>query len=213
VRAALKGGPVQRPWFGASLQQITPDIADSLGLDRPAGALVKNVHHRGPAAKAGIQERDVIVSVDGQEVGDPQAFTYRFITKGIGGMAELGIVRNGRPLKATVTLIAPVEDPPRDERTLSGRHPLSGAKVANLSPAVADELGMEDGDKGVVILDVQAQTPAQQLGVQRGDIIVGVNNNNVGSVAGLVAALQGSQGAWQLSLERNGRLFNVTIQD
>ena len=212
VHAALKGGKVQRPWLGASLQPVTADIADSLGLDRPTGALVKEVHANGPAARAGIAAGDVIVGVDGKPVQDPQAFQYRFATKGLGGSAELGLIRKGQAVKATVVLIAPVEDPPRDVRDLSGRHPLAGAKVANLSPAVAVELGLDDTAKGVVVLEVAEKTPAQRLGVQRGDVILGINNGKVGSVAELVAALAASRGGWRLSLERGGRLFNLTIQ-
>jgi Do/DeqQ family serine protease len=212
VQAALKGGKVQRPWLGASLQPVTSDIADSLGLDRPSGALVKDVHANGPAARAGIHAGDVIVSVDGKPVQDPQAFQYRFATKGLGGSADLSVVRKGQPVKATVALIAAVEDPPRDMRDLSGNHPLAGAKVANLSPAVAAELGLDDEGRGVVVLEVEEKTPAQRLGVQRGDVIVGINNSKVGSVAELVTALTPSRGGWRLSLERGGRLFNLNIQ-
>ncbi|MBC8012939.1 MAG: trypsin-like peptidase domain-containing protein, partial [Methyloceanibacter sp.] len=91
VQSALKGGKVQRPWLGASLQAVTPDIADSLGLDTPSGALVAKVHGKGPAAKAGLRAGDVVVSVDDKKVQDPQGFQYRFVTKGIGGAAELGV--------------------------------------------------------------------------------------------------------------------------
>src|SRR3990172_2588312 len=89
VQSALKGGKVQRPWLGASLQPVTPDIADSLGLDTPSGALVAKVHAKGPAAKAGLQAGDIVVSVDDKPVQDPQGFQYRFVTKGIGGAAAL----------------------------------------------------------------------------------------------------------------------------
>jgi Do/DeqQ family serine protease len=212
VQAAVKGGKVQRPWLGASLQPVTSDIADSLGLDRPSGALVKDVHANGPAARAGIHAGDVIVSVDGKPVQDPQAFQYRFATKGLGRSADLSVIRKGQPIKATVALIAAVEDPPRDMRHLSGNHPLAGAKVANLSPAVAAELGLDDEGRGVVVLEVEEKTPAQRLGVQRGDVIVGINNSKVGSVAELVTALTSSRSGWRLSLERGGRLFNLNIQ-
>ena len=155
VQSALKGGKVQRPWLGASLQTLTPDIADSLGLDAPSGALIAKVHAKGPAARAGLLAGDVVVSVDGKKVQDPQGLQYRFITKGVGGSTELGVVRKGQPVKTTITLIAPIEDPPRDVRDLPGRHPLAGCKVANLSPAVAQEVGMDDDTReGVVVLEV-----------------------------------------------------------
>jgi Do/DeqQ family serine protease len=213
VQAALKGGSVQRPWLGASLQPVTPDIADSLGLTTPSGALVSNVAANGPAARAGLHAGDVVVGVDDKEVKDPQALQYRFVTKGIGGQADLSVLRKGQRLKATIALIAPVEDPPRDARDLGGHHPLTGCKVANLSPAVTQELGIEDDSRlGVVVLEVKDKTPADRLGVKRGDIIVGINNEKVKSVAELVSALELAGGGWRLSLERGGKLFNLAIQ-
>ena len=213
VQSALKGGKVQRPWLGATLQTVTPDIAESLGLATPSGALVAKVHAKGPAAKAGLLAGDVVVSVDDKPVQDPQAFQYRFVTQGIGGAAELGVLRKGQKVKATVTLIPPVEDPPRDVRDLQGRHPLTGCKVANISPAVAQEVGLDDDTReGVVVLEVQDKTPAARLGVKRGDIVVGINNEKVKSVAGLVSALEAADGGWRLSVERGGKVFNLAIQ-
>jgi Do/DeqQ family serine protease len=212
VQSALKGGTVQRPWLGATLQPVTPDIAESLGLATPSGALVAKVSAKGPAAKAGLAAGDVVVGVDDKEVRDPQAFEYRFITKGIGGSAELSFLRKGQRMKTTIALLAPVEDPPRDARELTGRHPLSGCEVANLSPAVAQELGIDDDTRqGVVVLDVKDKTPAARLGVKRGDIVVDLNNQKVGSVAQLAAALDLSGDRWRLSIERDGKMFNLTI--
>jgi len=99
VQSALKGGRVQRPWLGATLQTVTPDIAESLGLETPSGALVAKVHAKGPAAQAGLRAGDVVVSVDDKEVKDPQAFQYRFVTKGLGGAADLGVLRKGQKIK------------------------------------------------------------------------------------------------------------------
>jgi Do/DeqQ family serine protease len=213
VQSALKGGKVQRPWLGAALQTVTPDIAESLGLATPSGALVAKVHAKGPAARAGLKAGDVVVSVDDKPVQNPQAFQYRFVTKGIGGAVELGVLRKGQQVKASITLIAPVEDPPRDARDLEGRHPLTGCTVANISPAVAAEVGIDDDMRdGVVVLDVKDKTPAARLGVKRGDIVVGINNEKVKSVAQLAAALDAADGGWRLSVERGGKVFNLTIQ-
>jgi Do/DeqQ family serine protease len=213
VQSALKGGKVQRPWLGAALQKLTPDVAESLGLAAPSGALVAKVHAKGPAAKAGLRAGDVVVSVDEKPVQNPEGFEYRFVTKGIGGSAELGVVRKGQKVKANIVLVTPVEDPPRDARDLTGRHPLAGCKVANLSPAVAQEIGMDDDTRdGVVVLEVEQQTPAARLGVRRGDIVVAVNDEKVTSVAQLDQILAASGGGWRLAVERGGKLFNIAIQ-
>jgi len=213
VQAALKGGKVQRPWLGASLQPVTPDIADSLGLTTPSGALVSNVRADGPAARAGLHAGDVVVGVDDKPVQDPHAFQYRFVTKGIGSQANLSVLRKGQKLTTTISLIAPVEDPPRDTRDLDGHHPLTGCKVANLSPAVAQEIGMDDDTRtGVVVLEVKDKTPAARIGVKRGDIVVAINNEKVKSVAQLVTALESADGGWRLSVERGGKVYNLAIQ-
>jgi Do/DeqQ family serine protease len=214
VQSALKGGKIQRPWFGASLQSLTPDIAESLGLDRPKGALVTSLHAKGPAQEAGLKVGDVVVSVDDQAVQDPEAFQYRFVTKGVGGTADLGVFRKGKMFQAKVALIAPVEDPPRDTRDLDGPNPLSGSTVENLSPAVAQELGMEDEDsqQGVVVTKVDQSSNAGRLGIRRGDLIVGLNNEKIKSVKQLAALLETSGGGWRLAIERGGKVFDLAIQ-
>jgi len=213
VQSALKGGKLQRPWFGASLQPLNADLAESLGLDRPSGAMVTSTHKKGPARRAGLQVGDVVVSIDDKTVQDPEALQYRFVAKGVGGTAKLGVYRNRKTLTATISLIAPIEDPPRDARALEGRHPFSGSKVANLSPAVAQELGLEDDSKeGVVVLEVTRGSNAGRLGLRRGDIVVGINNEKVSSVEQLNLLLQLETGGWRLSVERGGKVFNLAIQ-
>jgi S1-C subfamily serine protease len=175
--------------------------------------LIAKVHAQGPAARAGLRAGDVVVSVDDKPVQNPQGFQYRFVTKGIGGSAELGVLRKGQKLKTTITLVAPAEVPPRDARELVGRNPLAGCKVANLSPAVALEVGLDDDTReGVIVTEVREKTLAARLGVRRGDIVVAVNNENVKSVAQLVGILAVSNGGWRLSVERGGKVFNLAIQ-
>ncbi len=102
VVASAKGGgtTVKRPWLGAKLQNVTPDIAESLGLKRPAGALVATVMEKSPAARAGLKTGDLIVAIDGQTVDDQNAFDYRFATKALGGTAQIGMVRGGKEVNA-----------------------------------------------------------------------------------------------------------------
>ncbi len=144
VVASAEGGSgaVKRPWLGAKLQEVTPDIADSLGLQRPSGALVASVVADSPAAHAGIKTGDVIVSVDGTEVDDPNAFNYRFATKPLGGSAQLGVMRQGHAIVVPVALQS-LPDTPREEVEISAASPFLGATVANLSPALADEMRLD----------------------------------------------------------------------
>ncbi len=213
VQSALDGREVQRPWFGASLQPLTSDIAESVGLDRPAGAMVTRVHEKGPAKTAGLQVGDVIISVDDKPVQDPEAFEYRFVTKGVGGTVELGLYRDGKRFRATITMVEPIEEPPRDARDLKGNHPFAGSRVANLSPAVISELGLDDdSETGVVVVKVEGRSNAGRLGLRRGDIIVGVNEHEISTVKQLTVVLEQQRGRWQLAIERGGKVFNLAIQ-
>ena len=205
VASAEHGGKaVERPWLGAKLQAVTPDIADSLGLARPTGALVVNVLHDSPAAQAGLKPGDLILSVDGQSVDDPNAFDYRFATKPLGGSAELGLRRNGKMLNVKVALrIAP--ELPLDEITIRSRSPFSGAKVANLSPALADELQLKNAEQGVVILDVDAGSYASNIGFRRGDVIVSVNNQRIEKTQDLARVVSAPTRTWRVIMRRGGR--------
>jgi Do/DeqQ family serine protease len=212
VVASAKGGSnaVQRPWLGAKLQQLTPDLADSMKLKRPAGALVADVAPGGPAAQAGLKAGDVIIAVDNQPVDDPNAFDYRFATKPLGGTATLGLLRAGNELSVKVALrTAP--STPRDEITIRSRSPFSGAKVANLSPALADELQLQNADEGVVVVDVDNGSYASNLGFRRGDIIVSVNGAAIAKTHDLERATEQPSRSWQIVIRRGGQQISAVF--
>jgi Do/DeqQ family serine protease len=212
VVASAKGGgkAVKRPWLGARLQTVTPEIAETLGLKAPNGALVANVTPGSPAARAGLKLSDLIVSIDGQSIEDLNAFDYRFATRPLGGTAQIDIQRNGKPVKLTVALeVAP--DTGRDEIVLTGRSPLQGAKVANISPAVADELHLDSSTEGVVVTDLADGGTAAGVGFQKGDIILAVNNKKIEKTADLEKATRESARLWRITVVRGGQQINVTL--
>jgi Do/DeqQ family serine protease len=211
VASAKTGGSaVKRPWLGAKLQAVTPEIADSINLKRPAGALVANVQPGSPAARAGFKPGDVLISVDGQDVDDPNAFDYRFATKPLGGTAKIGVVRDGQTTTLQVALqTAP--DTPRDEMTIRSRSPFFGAKVANLSPALADELQLRNVDSGVVILDVEDGSIARNVGFQRGDIIEQVNDEKIQKTHDLERAAKQPNRAWRIIFIRGGQQITAAF--
>ena len=212
VQSALQGTRVRRPWFGAKLQPVTPDLADSLGLDRPTGALIKQVAEGSPAEKAGLKQGDVIVGVDSKQVADPRAFRYRFTTQGIDGTADLNVVRNGGIRTVKVALMAAPEEPPRDVRVLEGEHPFQGIRVANLSPALAEELSREDDTSGVVVLGVRRGSISSSVGfLRRGDIIVSLHNQPVRSTKHLEEVSRRPARNWPITVRRRGKLVSVVI--
>lgn len=210
IDAARSGQKLRRPWFGAQMQPVTQDIADSLGFSRPSGALVQTVHPKSPAARAGLKRGDVIIAVDGREIAQPEDFTYRFSTQKIGGSVTVEYRRGGKKRKAAVKVLAAVEDPPRNETVIKGRNPFSGAQIANLSPALADELKMDVDETGVIILRT-GRGAARRVGFRRGDIIVAIEDRRVENVGDAVSVLKQRRRDWLVTIKRNGRIFETTV--
>ena len=211
AEAAISGNKVQRAWLGAQLQHVTPDIAEGLGLDRPQGVLVTEIVPNGPAEDAGLQIGDLILSVGDKAVDSPDAFGYRFATAGLGETVSLTVRRQGREIKLSLKAMAAPEEPKRDARTIKDFSPFAGATVMNLSPAVAQELGMETGLKGVVVAEIARGSQAQRLGLKKGDIVRVINGESVKSTRALHTLSQQDFRLWRLEIERDGRLIRTVI--
>jgi Do/DeqQ family serine protease len=212
VIASAQGGSsvVRRPWLGAKLQAVTPEIAEGLGLKRPAGALVASVTPKSPAARAGLKTGDLLVAVDGQPVDDPNAFDYRFATKPLGGQAQLGIVRSGRESRLGVGLESAPETP-RNEVVIQSRSPFLGAKVANLSPALAEELRLDSAAEGVAVVAVADGSVAQSIGFQKGDVVLTVNSEAIAKTADLQRVAAQPTRLWRITILRGGQQLSVVF--
>ncbi|MBO0752780.1 MAG: trypsin-like peptidase domain-containing protein, partial [Bradyrhizobiaceae bacterium] len=212
VIASAQGGSkvVRRPWLGAKLQAVSQEIAETLGLKRPAGALVVSVVPRSPADRAGMRTNDLVVSVDGQDIDDVNAFDYRFATKPLGGQATVVVRRDGRDVKLAVPLET-LPDTPRDEAVIKTRSPFLGAKIANLSPALAEELHMDIDAKGVVVTAVENGSTADIFGLQRGDVVLVVNNVKIETTHDLVNVISRPSKLWRLTIQRGGQQISATF--
>ena len=213
VVAAAKGGvrQVRRPWLGATLQPVSREIAESLGLERPAGALVADLVEGGPGAQAGLKRGDVVIEVDGQGVDDPESLGYRLGTKSIGATATLNVQRNGRKVALPLKLAPAPETPPREALTLSGRSPFSGATVVNLSPAVTEEFSIEAFREGVVITEVAQGSAAANVGLQKGDVILAVNDAKIARTGELQRLTDTRRNWWKLTLGRGGQVITTAL--
>ncbi|MBT3397171.1 MAG: Do family serine endopeptidase, partial [Alphaproteobacteria bacterium] len=193
VRAVLanaKAGRrrILRPWLGAATQVVTTDIATSLGMKRPRGVMVRALYRNGPADRSGMAVGDVILAIDGHAVASPKALNFRMGTRMIGNTVRFDIWRDEETKTLTLKLVAAPETPPRDITELRGRQPMAGATVANLSPALAEELGLGNLVSGVLIVKLAPRSTAQRFRFRQGDRILKVNGIRIGLVADLVAA-------------------------
>lgn len=210
VEGAYQGG-VRFPWIGADGQPVTNEIANAMKLGRPQGVLLKSVFPGGPAAQAGLKTGDVVQAVDGADVDDMQGLNYRIATHKPGDSIRLKVFADGRSRELTAKLALPPESPRRETTTLSGRNPLTGVKVENLSPAVALDLQMNLFAKGVVVRAVAPNSFAGQSGLQPGDIVRSINGRPANDVRTLKGLLDGARGHWDFIFERDGRRMSLTV--
>ena len=211
VASIVAGGRLARAWLGVQGESVTPDIAETLGLARPSGVLVDEVYAEGPASRAGVRAGDVILKVDGRPVDDADSLRYRVATKPVNTTASLTINRKGRQLTLPIALAAPPESVPREATDIAGDFPLSGLTVVNLSPAVAEELGIDSFQRGVAVSRVSPGTPAARLGFKPGDVILSLNGVEMASVHDLKDVIGRQPTTWRLSFRRGGRVLNVVI--
>ena len=201
VATSAAGGRIVRPWLGVSMQRITADLAHGLGLARPAGLVVKEVFADGPGERAGLKRNDVIVALREQPIDDEAGLRFRLATLDVDAIVPLRVIRGGQEITLQMALAAPPEDPPRDKSALDGRQPLSGATVLNLSPAVADELGLAEWRPGIFVIEIRPGSYAARF-VRPGDMVVALNGQDVKNVAALKKAI--AAGVTSITISRNG---------
>ncbi len=203
---------VRRPWFGARLQGVTPDIAEGLGLDRPTGVMVAAVFDKSPAEEAGLKRGDVILQLDGQAVEDPDSFGYRLATRPLGGTASVNVLRGRNRLTLPVKMMIAPETRPRDPVRITGRGPFSGLTLVNLSPAVAEELTIEVGSEGVAVMEVDPDSPSGQIGFQKGDILVAINRDKIAVSRDVERLTRDRARGWEITVNRKGQVFTTVVR-
>ncbi|NKB52996.1 MAG: Do family serine endopeptidase [Rhizobiaceae bacterium] len=203
---------VLRPWIGAKFQSVTSDIAESLGMARPTGALIAGLTKDGPAERAGLRMGDVILSIDGKPVPHMDALGYRLATAGIGRVIEMTVMSQNATRNIEFELSVPPEVPLRDIRRLGGRSPFTGATVANLSPRLALEYDLSSDDLGVVVLSIDRRSPAARFGIRAKDIIVTVNDQNIVDTAMLDEMTRKRSNGWSYVINRGGKLYRQFVR-
>jgi serine protease Do len=218
-------GETRRGWLGVRIQEVTDDLAEGLGLDKAKGALVAGVTEKGPAAVAGVQPGDVIVTFDGKEVAKMSDLPRMVADTAIGKDVEVGIVRKGKPetLKVKLGRLEESEEAAAEQGPEGGAKPESvitsvvGMKLSAITPELKDKFKLADTVKGVVVAEVEANSPAGEKRVQPGDVIVEVAQEAVDTpekVSARIEALkkEGRKTALLLLSNPTGELRFVAVR-
>jgi Do/DeqQ family serine protease len=209
AETGISGGALVRPWFGARLQPVTTDLADSLGLGQARGALISELAPDGPAKQAGFQDGDVILSVDGFAIEQPSAFDFRLATKPVGATADLQFFRGGKTEDKVITLQAPPDA--GKPVAISGNTRFAGTSVETVTPAVAQDLGLPYDTRGVLVSSVTAGSPADDMGLRAGDLIISLNGTATADAESFGKLANARPQSWRVVLQRGGRVVRAEV--
>lgn len=210
VRAVVdqaKGGSdaFERPYIGARFDEVTSEMAESLGMNRPAGAIVVGIIKNGPAEQGGLGVGDVVLAINGQRIEHTDALGYRLATLAIGDVVELDVFSRGELVTMRMTLASrPAEERARSV-SLDGRGPFSGVEISNITEEIRRQLRLNRQTNGVVIIDIERGSPAVRAGFRPGDIIESVNGTAITDIDTMQRVVDEGGRSWRFRLNRGGR--------
>ena len=208
----VKTGKVSRGYLGVSIRDLDEGLAKQFKVPDAAGALAEDVTPGGPADKAGLKTGDVIRKLNGQVIGEAGQLTLQVTNLSPGSVATLDILRDGQPMTLKVTL----GERPSDLSARAGggsvqQGTLRGIAVENLTPSIRDQLGLPSNVTGVVIAQVDPNSPAGQYGLQEGDVIESINRQPVRNVGDFNKLAAQAKGQTLLRINRQGNGLFVVI--
>jgi serine protease Do len=212
ARSIIKYGKVIRGWLGISIQDLTPELAKSLGISREHGALVTDVTKDSPAERGGMKRGDLIIAYDGKPVEDPTSLRNMVANTAPGKEADIRVLRNGKEVSLKVR-IGEMPEQAKVTRTTEQQNALSGVTVQEITPAVREALGLPGSVKGVVIADVNETSPASGV-LAKNDVIEEINRIEVRSLKDYesLASKIGPKEGVLLLIYRSGGYIYVTIK-
>ncbi|HEX2590124.1 MAG TPA: DegQ family serine endoprotease [Rhizomicrobium sp.] len=208
VNQLITKGHVTRGWLGVQIQSITPEIASSLGMDDPKGAIVANVVPGSPAAKAGLVQGDIVVALNNKQIEDSRDLTRRVASLPVDSKATFTVNRQGSVKTLTATITARGEDkvasndagPSKGAEIEPRQASVMGLGLSALTPDVRRTFNVDDGASGVLITKVDPNSDAAQNGVQPGDILVSVSRAPVRTPADVQAQVNAAKTAGRKSV-------------
>ncbi|WP_435256570.1 trypsin-like peptidase domain-containing protein [Thioclava sp. FR2] len=199
-----------RPWAGVTGQSVDAALADALGLPRPDGVVLSEIHPESPFAKAGLKAGNVVLSLDGAPTNTPQEMIFRMAAIGVGNTVVVDYVTENGPNRAEVTLIAPPDTPARKAVTIVEDVAFRGLSAAQINPAVASELGLSMSKSGVVV--TAAKDMAARVGFLPGDVILGVNGKAITTTDELLRAATENTRRWAVDLLRGEQILRLRFR-
>jgi serine protease Do len=218
VVAQLKEkGTIDRGWLGIAMQTITPDLARALGREKAEGALVASVQPDSPAAKAGLQQGDVVIAAGGEPIRTPRDLARIVADARPGTRLDMNLARDGKERTLPVTVGAPQEQTASLEAPEEGvdSGPKVGLALAPLTAQARSQLGLDSSAKGAVVASVEPGSPAAESGLRRGDVIVKVGDRSVDgprSVAAELRAARKDRRAVPVLVLRDGTPYYVALE-
>ena len=197
----IEFGEVKRGLLGIKGSEMTPDMAKAFNTDAQRGAFVSEVLPKSAAAKAGIKAGDILVSVDGKPVSSFAELRAKGGTTAPGKTLKVGLLRDGKPQEVSVTLDNS-ESASTNAETLSPA--LQGVSLSNGA--------LPTGDKGVTVENVDKGSTAAQIGLQKGDVIIGVNRQRVDSITALRKVLEAKPPVMALNIVRGNETIYLLLR-
>lgn len=209
VQAAMGNERFMRPWAGVSGQTVDAQMAEALGMDRPVGVVLDELHPDSPFGLAGLVSGDVIVRLDGADVNSPQEVMFRLAVAGIGKQVEVVFVRGGAQNGAEVVLSAAPQADARMEVAITTGG-LAGLSVAEIDPALIVEMDLPLSAQGVVITAVEGLLA--RSGMAAGDILLGINGAEIRTPEDVRAVAASGGRGWSVDLLRGGQIMRLRFR-
>jgi periplasmic serine protease, Do/DeqQ family len=208
----VKTGKVVRGYMGVAIQDLSPDLAKSFGLKQSIGALISDVTADGPADEAGIKQGDVIVEYQGERVDDPAALQRMVTRTAVGTKATVKVLRDGHEKELTVKIGEQPDTIKMAKADTSAEESvaLAGIEVQAIDKKTARELGLSEKARGVVVTNIDPESPASDSGLREGDVIQEINRQEIKSVKDyekIASGLKKDQAALLLINRRGASLF------
>ena len=211
VIAHQRGERLIRPWIGAEGEPVNHEMASTLGMPRPQGVILSDLHPQSPLAEAGLRPKDILMTVARKPVDDIVTLRFRFETAP-GRSVPVTFMRSGAAITQHVRIVPPPEEPPRNETVLSGNTPLNGVRVINVSPAVIQEFELQSVKQGVLITDVHRGSTARRVGFRPGDVVEQINGDVIERINQLKSFERRPPRYWEILFRRDGKRLRLELR-